>query len=176
MLISDKCCICVCGWVYIIHTSTETYYILSSHALFYPLYPFLTLLCTDDIFVYMHVFQTAYLRLWIMPIEPRPKSIQPFQTFQRRPRTLPQKTSLRPKIYTSWGLVLKAFPRQRYGQMELLSYIAAPTTVQFMQRLALDPQITLNSSWHLVSFWIRGVPILWHVASPSLHFNQRNRQ
>ena len=48
--------------------------LLTSHSLFYPLYPFVTLLCNDDFFVPIQIFQTAYLRLWIMHTVPRPQN------------------------------------------------------------------------------------------------------
>ena len=57
-----------------------TYHILTTHVLFYPLYPFVTMLCTDDIFVPIHIFQTVYLnlKLWIIHTMSRAQNIQLF--------------------------------------------------------------------------------------------------
>ena len=53
-----------------------TYHILTTHDLFYPLYPFVTMLCTDDIFVPIHIFQTVNLRLCIIHTMSRAQNIQ----------------------------------------------------------------------------------------------------
>ena len=74
MLMSDKCCLSVC--VYIHHTLAVAYHILTSHVLFYPLYPVVTMLYTDDIFVSIHIFQTAHLRMWTRHSMPKPQNIQ----------------------------------------------------------------------------------------------------
>ena len=61
--------------MYILHTSTELHHVFSKHVLFHIFYPSVILLCTDDIFVSLHISSTVYLRLWIIYNVPRTQNI-----------------------------------------------------------------------------------------------------
>ena len=71
LLVPYKLSLCM----YILHTSTELHHVFSKHALFYIFYPSVILLCTDDIFVSLHISSTVYIRLGIIYNVPRTQNI-----------------------------------------------------------------------------------------------------
>ena len=62
--------------MYILHTSTKIHHVFSKHVLSYIFYPSFIILCTDDIFVSLHISSTVYLRLWITYNVPRTQNIR----------------------------------------------------------------------------------------------------